>query len=274
MGYSLKEDEYYLIKQIIEDKKTTQFELEKTNEESVIKFTRLMAGTVCVYKYNSKTNQRIDLTNELGRPYRPLDEFERIIVLGIKFYSKGRQPISIYNLHVYEHMERELTIWGENYKSFYFTRKFINEIGYYAAKEFFFSCEYKKEEKEKISTIKGNKYEYFIGKKYESINKNVIYNGINKNKNDNGIDLIINEEKKITFVQCKNWKSNEQYKINQKDIRAFIGDCYIYMINNTIQKPFSMHFIVSDENLLTKSAELYIKQNTIVKFKIIPFEEN
>ncbi len=80
---------------------------------------------------------------------------------------------------------------------------------------------------------KGN-YEYIFYK----LNKNVIYYGLENGKKDNGIDLIIEDEKNITFVQCKNWVSNDHYKINQKDLRAFIGNCY--MFNNNIDNTISI----------------------------------
>jgi restriction system protein len=121
-------------------------------------------------------------------------------------------------------------------------------------------------------TNKGNEYEKFIGKKYELLNKNVVYYGLENGKKDNGIDLIIEDEKNITFVQCKNWVSNDHYKINQKDLRAFIGDCYMFIFNNNIDKSYHFHFIVSDEKLLTISAELYLKENKKLKYKVIPFE--
>lgn len=89
MGFQLKNnwDEYYVIKQIVEGYKTRSFTIHRTNEESIIKFTRLMAGTVAVYLYNDKTNQRIDLTENLGRKQRPLDEFRNHYEANLKFYA-------------------------------------------------------------------------------------------------------------------------------------------------------------------------------------------
>ena len=46
----------------------------------------------------------------------------------------------------------------------------------------------------------------------------------------------------------------------------------MYMLNNNINKTHHSHFIVSDEKLLTKSAELYLKENKKLKFKVVPFE--
>ena len=164
-------------------------------------------------------------------------------------------------------------------KKFSFSRRFGTkgsyEYIYYKLKNISSEISYifKEDSKNNIQKInKGYEYEKFIGKKYELLNKNVIYYGLENGKKDNGIDLIIEENNAITFVQCKNWVSNEHYKINQKDLRAFIGDCFMYMLNNNINKTHHSHFIVSDEKLLTKSAELYLKENKKLKFKVVPFE--
>ncbi|WP_404320257.1 hypothetical protein [Malaciobacter canalis] len=63
------------------------------------------------------------------------------------------------------------------------------------------------------------------------------------------------------------------YKINQKDIRAFIGDCFLYLKDLDIKGlKVSYHFIVSHNNILTKSAEIFLEQNNFIKFKCVPFE--
>ena len=46
----------------------------------------------------------------------------------------------------------------------------------------------------------------------------------------------------------------------------------MFIFNNNIDKSHYFHFIVSDEKLLTISAELYLKENKKLKYKVIPFE--
>jgi len=287
MSFQLKSnwDEYYVVKQIVEGYKTRQFKIYRTNEESIIKFTRLMAGTVAVYIYNDKTNQRIDLTENLGRKQRPLDEFREHYEVNLKFYA-GKEDYNnrsrfFDKVIMYKDVIKDIGGLKNNEKKpMYFVEKWgktkDKELVYYALKELTYHSvwtnpEYIKQQNKKFKTF-GDEYEKFIGKKYENIGKNVIYHGLNLGKKDNGIDLIIDEKKSITFVQCKNWKSMGHHKLNQKDIRAFIGDCYMYMFNNQINKKHNFHFIVADSGLLTKSAEIYIQNNCKLKFKIIPFE--
>lgn len=279
MGFQLKENEYYLIKQIIEDKKATQFKLHNTNEESVIKFTRILAGTVVVYIYNEDTNKRIDVTNKLGRSYYQLEEHKPLVLCDLYFKSKEMKNLILYNAWMYEDIARyilgnnrffETMYYVERYKT---SNRFVYVYSNIKNVSFKIDNTEKKKEKNKKVKIYGDEFEKFIGQKYESLGQNVIYHGLNKGKKDNGIDLIIDSEKTITFVQCKNWKSMGHYKLNQKDLRAFIGDCYMYMFNNNIDKKHNFHFIVSDTELLTKSAEIYVKENKKLKYKVIPFEE-
>jgi len=54
---------------------------------------------------------------------------------------------------------------------------------------------------------KGDKYEKFIGSKFEDKGNLVIYNGFIKGYKDKGIDVISisNIDKTINLIQCKNW---------------------------------------------------------------------
>ena len=130
-------------------------------------------------------------------------------------------------------------------------------------------------DKQKLNNRYGNEYEKYIATKYETNNFKVIQNGIQKSYKDGGIDIIAENDNTLILVQCKNWSLSNEYKINQKDLRAFVGDCYIYMKENKISnQSIGFHFIVSHNNILTKSAEIFLKQNTFIKFKCIPFEKS
>ncbi|MCP4971745.1 MAG: restriction endonuclease [Arcobacter sp.] len=93
--------------------------------------------------------------------------------------------------------------------------------------------------------------------------------------NDGGLDIITSKGTNLVLVQCKNWKMSNNYKVNQKDIRAYVGDCFLYLQN--IEQDYlkvSYHFIVSHNNILTKSAEIFLGQNKFIKFKCVPFENS
>ncbi len=274
---------YYLIRQIIDDKKITQFKLYNVSEETISMLVNVIPGTVTVYIYNQEDNSRIDLTSDLGK-IESININDYKFAVTLHFYSNqiNFQEGSIFLNNIIMNQSNIDKIKSLD-KKFSFSRRFGTKGNY----EYIFyklkNIDYKfsNQSKEYISlqnmkhdstTNKGNEYEKFIGKKYELLNKNVVYYGLENGKKDNGIDLIIEDEKNITFVQCKNWVSNDHYKINQKDLRAFIGDCYMFIFNNNIDKSHHFHFIVSDEKLLTKNAELYLKENKKLKYKVIPFE--
>ena len=274
---------YYLIRQIIDDKKITQFKLYNVSEETISMLVDVIPGTVTVYVYNQEDNSRIDLTSDLGKIESiNIDDYKFAVTL--HFYSNqiNFQESSIFLNNIIMNQSNIDKIKSLD-KKFSFSRRFgekgCYEYSFYKLKNIYYKLSNQSKEyisfqnmKHYSTTNKGYEYEKFIGQKYESLNKNVIYYGLENGKKDNGIDLIIEDEKNITFVQCKNWVSNDHYKINQKDLRAFIGDCYMFIFNNNIDKSHYFHFIVSDEKLLTISAELYLKENKKLKYKVIPFE--
>lgn len=77
----------------------------------------------------------------------------------------------------------------------------------------------------------------------------------------------------MILVQCKNWFTNDYYKIRQIDIKAFIGSCYIFLHNNRqySDKKVSFHFIVSDWQMMDFSAIQFIQKNSIIKAKEASF---
>lgn len=130
-------------------------------------------------------------------------------------------------------------------------------------------------EKHKRKNNSGNSYEKFIGSKYESKDYHVEYNGIEKGVKDGGLDLIATKKDKLVLVQCKNWALSNNFKINQKDLRAFVGDCYLYLRKiDTKNIKVSFHFIVSHNDILTKTAKIFLNEYQIIKFKYVPFEKN
>lgn len=116
---------------------------------------------------------------------------------------------------------------------------------------------------------KGIEYELYIAKYFRNEGYKIYMNGLNNGKKDDGIDVICHKDKETILIQCKNWK----YPIEQKDIRAFIGDCHVYINKNATflrNRKIRKIFITSNEET-KKAVELYVKENQAeVEYIIIP----
>ena len=120
---------------------------------------------------------------------------------------------------------------------------------------------------------KGKDYEKFVGSYFEEKGYIIKFNGIEKGKKDNSIDLIAIKDNEIIFIQCKNWKENGKYKINEKIIKSFIGDTYTFIQNNSNYKNYTIKrlFVISGK-ILDKSAYYYIKENqNIIKYLLLKY---
>lgn len=119
----------------------------------------------------------------------------------------------------------------------------------------------KKEYDEKLKN-KGDEYEKFVSDYFKTQGYTIAEHGLDNGKKDHGIDLIAKREKEVIFVQCKNWKISEDYQIDHRHIKEFIGNCTTYIEKNPM---FAMctikrYYAVSDE-IMDKSAERFISQN-------------
>jgi hypothetical protein len=85
--------------------------------------------------------------------------------------------------------------------------------------------------------------------------------------------LIAENDDKIILVQCKNWIETDNYQIESRDLRAFIGDCYLYLIQNPIKKQVAFHYIISDYQMLSDSAKDFLKKQTVLQLKETRFEQ-
>lgn len=116
---------------------------------------------------------------------------------------------------------------------------------------------------------KGIEYEFYIAKYFRNEGYKIYMNGLNNGKKDDGIDVICHKDKETILIQCKNWK----YPIEQKDIRAFIGDCHVYINKNATflrNRQIRKIFITSNEET-KKAVELYVKENQAeVEYITIP----
>ena len=278
--------ELYILTQIFNNKETSKIYLRDVSELTIIKFTVVLAGTVVVYKYNKNDNSREDLTHRLGRIESEIRPFRKVsFVTEMTRYTKtyGEYFLKIKNVYMYSEFNKNsliyLSLHNENVinvdrglhetlwdnKSDFLNNYIINGL-----------LPPSSVNKKRTKYIHyGSEYEKFIGNKYEKLGYKVIYNGINKGIHDSGIDLIVIKNNIHTLVQCKSWKDNKYHKINQKDIRAFIGDGYIYSINNNIEyNDIGLHFIIADEKSITVNAVKFIKNFTKLKFKVIAYEKD
>ena len=121
---------------------------------------------------------------------------------------------------------------------------------------------------------KGKDYEKFVGQYFENKGYIVKFNGIEKGKKDNSIDLIAVKDKKIILIQCKNWKENGKYKIDEKMVKSFVGDTYSFVEHNNNYKNYEIKrlFVISGK-ILDKSAYFYIKNNQdIIRYLLLEYK--
>jgi len=263
---------YYLIKQELPYIEPNIIKIyEECNLQHLKKLISTLIGKIEVYHYNSENNSRQNLTSTLGNPnFNIYDYPYEKIKLAIHTYTSSEKFNTYIKTFTIENLNKNKVS-----KNFFMNSKiyFLNNTNWTAliSSSIFFSDI----EKQKLKNNYGNEYEKYIANKYKENNFRVTLNGIEKSYKDGGIDIIAENNNTIILVQCKNWSLSNSYKINQKDLRAFVGDCYIYMRENKISnQSIGFHFIVSHNNILTKSAEIFLKQNTFIKFKCIPFEKS
>jgi len=235
------------------------------NGEHFNTFVSNLVGNISIYLYDGKNNSRKDMTNSYILKEFDMNEHKPELIKERKYgYRNSIYKYTNFEFYVYE---------GNKYKDLeYF---YMNGEKHFRAQA---GASIENPFKSSLSDRKrnmnyGNSYEKFIASKYEESGYIVELNGIKKNTNDGGIDLIAFKEDNLILVQCKNWSMSNKYKINQKDLRAFIGDSFIYMTENELfNKKVSFHFIVSHENILNEGAIKFLEEQNMVKFKVVAFE--
>lgn len=258
---------YYIIKQNIPYLKENIIKVYyPANEQHLKKFISFMIGNIFVYLFDKEDCSRIDLTEKFGVTnfdiYSiPFENINKQIHIFTSLHTKT-QYFTIYSLSMdFNNQLSKFYMYGNVYKS--------------KGVEFHGLCLYSDLDEHKRYNKYGVDYELFISSKYENKGFNVELNGIKKSVNDGGLDIIARKDNRLVLVQCKNWSMSSNYKINQKDLRAFVGDCFLYLKNIDLSNlRVSYHFIVSHDNILTKSAEIFLSKNTFLKFKCIPFEKD
>lgn len=119
----------------------------------------------------------------------------------------------------------------------------------------------------------GKEFEYYVSNYFKNQGYEVI-NNFEKGIKDEGIDIIAkkgNEE--LLLIQCKNW---ELPVISHKEIKEFLGNCYLFLYNHIEYRKFKKVrriYITSNSNL-DKSAKYIIKNNyPFVEYLQIPFKK-
>ncbi|MFZ2889073.1 restriction endonuclease [Sulfuricurvum sp.] len=253
------------IEQRINSRLHSKIELGKSDSKIIKTLVNVLAGNIIVYKIDKKTNRKEDLTPEYGRNDFLRDPKKQLYRGSFTAVCEGGRKYPFYKVYL-----EELTPDD-------FINALLNEkIAGFIIKTCYLTLFEMVEEdanQDLFNTIKGNEYEKFISQKYLDLGYTVQLNGIELGINDGGIDLIAEKDNFVVFIQCKNWFTNDYYKIRQIDLKAFIGSCYIYLYNNRqySDKKISFHFIVSDWQMMDSSATKFILENTMIKAKEVAF---
>ena len=258
---------YYLVKQVITSNLKHSFKvftpLNLTHLEVLIKH---LTGNIYVYLVNPEDNSTQNLTNDLGKTDFNYPAFrannDKILKSRLRFSTSKSSWVGD-DITFYSVEDPSRFVPNNFFCNNHVTFPYFNWMEQIDLSEF----EY---QPEKMHA--GAEYEKFIGQKYESLGYKVEYRGIILGKQDGGIDLIAENTNNFSLVQCKNWIETDNYQIDSKDLRAFIGDCYLYLLQNSVQKKVGFHFIISDYQMLSKSAKQFLKQQKNLQVKEIRFE--
>lgn len=260
---------YYLIRQVVSNSIKSSFKISTPLELSHLQeLIKCLPGNIYVYLVDEKDNSNQNFTNELGKTnfnYHSFRAVNSVIYKANYGFSSGYASYS------------GVPIWFyciENPSAFFPKEFFCNNqvtVPFIKSFEEFSLSEI---EDRTVNVFVGSEYEKFIGSKYEDAGYNVDYRGLTLAKKDGGIDLIVENDSKIIFVQCKNWIEINNYQIESRDLRAFIGDCYLYLAKHIVNKPVSFHYIISDNQMLSDSAKKFLKQQNILQLKETRFEKD
>lgn len=182
----------------------------------IIVITKNYVSNKIEEKYKTEliiTNKKLRALREINEEYENILKDKNIDVNYIDRYKKLEQE----NKELKEKLNKQ----KENYKA------------------------YLKNKEENIK--KGQDYELKIKIFYENLGYKVYPNGYINKKNDKGIDLIAYKNNEVHLIQCKCYKNPPKQEL----IRKFIGDCEVYIKNNTNKlnnKTIYKDFITSCKN--------------------------
>lgn len=262
-------EEYYLVTQEINKRFTSKFKIGcPTNITLFKKLLDAIPGYLTVHLVDS-TNKKKNLTQELGRStfdytafrkeYDAVGKYRLTFPIG-KGSWVDHPPVVFYALNSNAMPEK------------FFLRGHPCSINFTSEWGKSFELDHIDQKKESHFQSSGSEYEKFIGAKYEETGYEVVYNGIERGVHDGGIDLIATKDGQLTLVQCKNWIDFEGHKLTSKDFRAYLGDCYLYLLRNRDISQVAYHYIVSDYEMIGTSGRFFLDKHPFVKCKVIPFE--
>lgn len=128
---------------------------------------------------------------------------------------------------------------------------------------------------------KGDDYEKYISEYFKQKGYISYEHGLDKGFKDGGIDLFLKKDNEFLFIQCKNWNSQNKWKMGKKKIIYYQEKARKYMQNNPQISRILINFnyklkliLISTEDIYTKEAKEYIKENSnILEYKIIPIKK-
>jgi len=118
----------------------------------------------------------------------------------------------------------------------------------------------------------GKEFEYYVSD-YFKIQGYEVINNFEKEKNDEGIDIIAKKDDELLLIQCKNW---EIPVISHKEIKEFLGNCYLFLYNYVEYRKFKRvrRLYITSQSNLDKSARYLLKDNyPFVEYIQIPFKK-
>lgn len=126
--------------------------------------------------------------------------------------------------------------------------------------------------KMKESKEKGKEYEEFVAGHFKLNGYDVNLHGIKKGKKDKGIDIICTKDEELIFIQCKNWKVNNKYKIGHETLKAFVGSCTEYVNENKLfDKKIKLKFITSNY-IIDESGKKFLEESKTLKYEVLEFK--
>ncbi|WP_321777804.1 restriction endonuclease [Sulfurimonas sp.] len=119
---------------------------------------------------------------------------------------------------------------------------------------------------------KGNKYETYICKHFEKEGYLTVPHGKNHGKKDDGIDIILKRDKKILFIQCKDWNIKNKHRIDSKEIQYTRMNVRDYIEKNKIFEMYDWKILyVTSDDILDDSGEYKIREySSEIEHRVIP----
>lgn len=117
----------------------------------------------------------------------------------------------------------------------------------------------------------GNNYEKEVGKYYESLGYEIIYNGLEKGYYDEGIDLIGKNENRTLLIQCKNWQNSI---ITIEEIYKFLDNSNKFISKRNFETPIiEKIFVVSNKRKNIEIEEFIERNKNLFEYKEIPYAD-